>query len=322
MKKLPSFLGALVVAACTISSSMAADLGTVRIAQDDNGAADLIRLIAYANAEKRGVDIELNSLKSDAITFQAVLNGQVDIGVGDSYEMIANLKAPIRNIFQARKLAYIPVVDKTVYPDWKSLDGHQFAVHSRGSGTETLAQIMEKNEGIEFSQITYLPGSSVRVGAMQRGNIKATYLDIPNAKVLINSDPDRFGQLPANSQNASDSTLYARQEFLSEHADAVNVILEELLKAIRATNADPSWPASQREALDLLPDLSDQEVAAITPYFEETTELGIFPADGGGETAAKADIDFLQTAGKLSADVTPELFWDYAPLNKALAAVK
>lgn len=52
---------------------------------------------------------------------------------------------------------------------------------------------------------------------MQRGNIKATYLDIPNAKILLDSDPQRFGQLPFSQQNASDSTLYLREDFLSAH---------------------------------------------------------------------------------------------------------
>lgn len=143
MKRMPAFLGVFAIAAFFAGSVLAGNIGVIRLAQDNNGVADLVSLIAYKNAQKRGVEIKVTSMKSDAITFQAVLNGQIDIGVGDSYEMIANIGAPVRNIYQARKLAYVPVVDKTLIPNWKSLDGQPFAVQSRGSGTETLIHVME-----------------------------------------------------------------------------------------------------------------------------------------------------------------------------------
>lgn len=296
---------------------------TIRIAEADTMTGeDLVQLIAYANAEKRGVKIEVIPLKSDDITFQAVLNGQADVGVGDSYEGIANLKAPLRNFYQVRKLAYVPVVDKTVYKDWKDLDGQPFAVHSRGSGTETLAQIMEKANGIKFSEISYVPGSEVRVVAMQRGNMKATYLDMSSSKTLIDSDPERFGRLPVDAQDASDSTLYANVEFLEKNGPAVQILVEELIKAAQATMADPAWPAAERERLALLPDLPPEAAADITPYFQRALAAGIFPTDGGGADAAKADIAFLAQAGKLDGAAKIEDFWVLAPVDGALAAIK
>ncbi|MDQ0316854.1 ABC transporter substrate-binding protein [Amorphus orientalis] len=308
----------------TAFGAQAQDVGTIRIAEADTfSAEDLIQLIAYERAKERGVDIELSSLRADDIVFQAVLNGQIDMGVGDSYEPILNLNAPVRNIYQIRKLAYIPVSDKTIHPDWASLDGKPFVVHSRGSGTETMAQIIEANRGIEFSEISYVPGSEVRVVAMQQGNIKATFLDMTSAGILLDSDPDRFGRLPMDGVDASDSTLYANTEFLQSNPEAVQILLEELLKAAKATVADPSWPAAQREELGLLPDLSDEEVADITPFFEAAVEAGIFPTDGGGEAAAKSDIQFLAKAGKMDTSAAEDLetVWDFGPLDAALKSV-
>jgi NitT/TauT family transport system substrate-binding protein len=59
------------------------------------------------------------------------------------------------------------------------------------------------------------------------------------------------------------------------------------------------------------------------PFHGQAVAAGIFPVDGGGEAAAKADIAFLATAGKLTdpAAQTPEQFWDFGPLNAALAAL-
>jgi NitT/TauT family transport system substrate-binding protein len=317
-------LGSLVAFALTASTSGHAQETTIRVAEADTfSGEDLIQLIAYENASKRGVNIETVALKSDDVTFQAVLNGQVDIGVGDAYEPIANLEAPIRHFYQVRKLAYIPVVDKTIYQSWEDLDGEPFAVHSRGSGTETLAQIIESKYGIKFSEITYVPGSEVRLVAMQRGNIKATLLDLTSSKVLLESDPEKFGTLPAGEQVASDSAFYARTEFLGENAEAVQVLVEELLKAARAVNEDPGFAAAERERLGILPDLPPEAVAEIVPFHERAVEAGIFPVNGGGEAAAAADVAFLATAGKLTepAMQDPEKFWDFGPLNAALAAL-
>jgi NitT/TauT family transport system substrate-binding protein len=317
-------LGSLVALALSAPAPGYAQETTIRIAEADTfSGEDLIQLIAYENAKKRGVNIESVSLKSDDVTFQAVLNGQVDVGVGDAYEAIANLDAPIRHFYQVRKLAYIPVVDKTQYQSWEDLDGEPFAVHSRGSGTETLARIIESTNGIKFSEITYVPGSEVRVVAMQRGNIKATLLDLTTSKLLLESDPQKFGTLPAGEQVASDSAYYARTEFLEENAEAVQVLVEELLKAARAVNEDPAFAAAERERLGLLPDLPPEAAAEITPFHEQAVAAGIFPVDGGGEEAAKADIAFLTTAGKLTdpAMQDPQRFWDLGPLNAALAAL-
>lgn len=317
-------LATTVLVAVSATSIQAQGVGTIRIAEADTfSAEDLIQLIAYARAEERGVTIEVSSLRADDIVFQAVLNGQIDMGLGDSYEAIVNLDAPIRNIYQVRKLAYFPVVDKTIYPDWASLDGEPFVVHSRGSGTETMARMVQIEEGIEFSDISFVPGSEVRVVAMQQGNIRATFLDMTSTDVLIDSDSDRFGVLPMDSVEASDSTFYVNTNFLSENGQAVQILLEELLASARATVADPSWPAAQREELGLLPDLSAEEVEAITAYFEDAVAANIFPTSGGGVGAAGDDVLFLSLAGTIDASYADDLeaLWDFAPLEAALAVL-
>lgn len=317
-------LGTAALVAVSTASVQAQDVGTIRIAEADTfSAEDLVQLIAYERAAERGVTVELSSLRADDIVFQAVLNGQVDMGVGDSYEPIVNLEAPVRNIYQVRKLAYYPVVDKTIYADWAALDGEPFVVHSRGSGTETMAQMVELEEGIEFSEISFVPGSEVRVVAMQQGNIRATFLDTVSTDILLESDPERFGTLPMGNVEASDSTLYVNTDFLAENGEAVQILLEELLKAARATVADPAWPAQQREELGLLPDLSAEEVEQITPYFEDANAAGIFPTSGGGTGAAEDDVTFLSLAGTIDASYADNLeaLWDFTPLDAALAEV-
>jgi ABC-type nitrate/sulfonate/bicarbonate transport system substrate-binding protein len=322
MKRLAIFAAVLALA-LPFHGAKAQNLGTIRIGETDNGALDLVQLIAYKRAEARGVKIEITAMKSKDLIFQAVLDGQLDMGIGDSYAQIKNLKVPIRNIYRIRKFAYPAVVDKTVYPTWASLNGHTFVVHSRGSSTDTMAKIVEKEKGIKFSSLMYLPGTAVRYLAMQRGQIKATFLDLVTSRLLVEKDPKRFAILPAIEANVGDSTLYANEPFVAAHRKAVQVLLEELLKAARATAKDPAWPAAQRKELGLLPDLNAEQVANITPYFKDAEATGVFPTDGGSEAAAKADIRFEAAAGVFDENKLPPLsdYWDFAPLEGALAFV-
>lgn len=322
-KFLGMLAGALSLALLSIAVPVMAAT-TVSVGAAYNGGPDLVQLIAFKKAAARGVDVKVDWIKSDDTLFQAVLSGQIDIGVGDAYAGIANAHAPLTNIYSIRRLAYVPVVDKTVYPDWKALNGHVMTVQSRGSGTEALALFAAKQHGIKYSRVSYLSGSATRLVAMQRGFVKASYLDLPNAQKLISGDAKRFGRLPSDAgDKVSDSTMYLRKDYLAKHGKAVQILLEELVKAARKTAADPTYPARERKALGLLPDLDKKDVAAITPYYQEADKLDIFPTSGGGEASAKADIAFLHQAGRLSDkdSSNPSDYWTFGPLNAALKAV-
>ena len=295
---------------------------TVRVATADTlGAEDLVLLIAFEKAKARGLKIEVTPFKSDDVVFQAIVNGQMDIGVGDAYKMIQTLKAPIRHFYQLRRLAYFPVVNKEYYKTWKDLDGQDIAVHSRGSGTEALARLMESMHGIKFKRMTYVPGSEVRAISMRRGNIKATYLDLTRTRLLTTEDPERFGVLPAGNQSASDEILYATTDFLKESGDAIDIIVEEMMRAARRMNADPTSMAAERERLDLLAELPKEINEEITLYHQQAAMAGLFPPNGGGKGAASADFEFLTSSGRLEGDAKSldvGEFWDLDPLSKAL----
>jgi TRAP-type uncharacterized transport system substrate-binding protein len=62
---------------------------------------------------------------------------------------------------------------KEAYKSWKDLDGQEIAVHARGSGTEAIVNLVAKQQGIKFKNISYVPGSQVRALGLLKGNIKA-----------------------------------------------------------------------------------------------------------------------------------------------------
>ncbi|HXG49945.1 MAG TPA: ABC transporter substrate-binding protein [candidate division Zixibacteria bacterium] len=284
---------------------------------------ELPLLIAAERAKARGVDVEITSFKNEELATQAVINGQADVGQGTPYAAVQKATVPIRFFFQLSALQFFPVVNKESYKSWKDLDGQEIAVHARGSGTEAIMILMAKNHGIKYKNISYVPGSQVRALALLKGNIKATILDAPNKNLVMKEAPDKFIVLPLGNVKASDEALFATRAFLDKNRAAVRIFLEELIKVNRAINKDPAWIVEERKRLGLLKDLPAKLEGEILPFYKEAVQNGVFPDDGGGESAAKNDLEFYSLSGAIKGEnLKVEDFWYLAPLKEALASLK
>jgi NitT/TauT family transport system substrate-binding protein len=284
---------------------------------------ELPLLVAVERAKKRGVHVEVTAFKSEEIATQAVINGQADIGQGTPYAAIEKVNVPIRFFYQLTSLQFYPIVNREHYKSWKDLDGQEIVVHARGSGTEAIMNLMAKEHGIKYKNVSYVPGSNVRAIGLLKGTIKASILDASNKNYVMKEAPGKFIILPLGQVKASDEALFARREFLDKNQAAVAVLLEELIKANRAINKDPQSIVQERKRLGLLRDLPAKLEEEILPYFKEGVETGIFPNDGGGERAAKNDLEFFRLSGALKGEnLKMDDFWTFAPLKAALAKVK
>lgn len=314
---------AAVAAMLAMAPLPAAAEGQMHIAFGDIATIETLPFqIAIERAKERGVEVQVSYLKSEDVAAQAVVGGQADIGVGTPYALLQKVKAPIRIFYQLSALRFYPVVNAEVYQDWKDLDGQVMTVHSRGSGTEAIMKLMAQRHGITYSEISYVPGSEVRAGAMLQGTINATIVDAANRTLLLSKAPDKFKVLPMEGVNASDEALYANTEYLAGNQAAVDILVEELIKTTREINANPAVVADLRKQYNLLPDLPAEEEAEMVPYYEESAASGAFPNDGGSEQSAKDDFEFYGLAGQLEGDpATLQVadFWDFGPLGRAQA---
>ena len=318
------FGAALLVAAlgvATLAAPAFAQQSAIRVAYGDVPSMESLNLlIALEQIKARGVKVELLTLKSEDLATQAVANGEAEVGVGTPYAAMQRLKVPLRFFYQLSTLSFYPVVNKEFYKSWKDLDGQDFVVHSRGSGTEAIARLMEKRQGIKFKSISYVPGSEVRALAMLRGNIKATIVDAANRRFLMEKDPKKFAVLPIDDVDATDDALFARKDWLDKNQRTADLIVEEFLKVWRAVDKNPTFVAEQRKRYKLLPDLPADVAKDVVPYFTEATEGDVYPVDGG-VGAAKDDFDFYSLSGAIAADpATLKVgdYWDLGPLNRAL----
>ena len=284
---------------------------------------ELPLLIAVEQAKARGVDVEVTAFKSEEIATQAVINGQADVGQGTPYAALQKVNVPIRFFYQLSALQFFPVVNKESYKSWKDLDGQEIAVQGRGSGTEAIMLLAAKQHGIKYKNVSYVPGSQVRALALLKGNIKATILDASNKNMVMKEAPDKFIILPLGNVKASDEALFATREFLDKNQAGVRVFLEELVKVNRAINANPKWVLEERKKLGLLKDLPAKMEDEILPFFQEAVQNGVFPNDGGAESAAKNDLEFYSLSGALKGeDLKVDDFWHLALLKAALGNVK
>jgi NitT/TauT family transport system substrate-binding protein len=214
-------------------------------------------------------------------------------------------------------------VNTEFYKSWKDLDGQEIAVQGRGSGTEAIMNLMAKQHGIKYKNISYVPGSNVRALALLKGTIKASILDASNKNFVMKEAPGKFIVLPLGQVKASDEALFARKEFLEKNQAPIAVFVEELIRVNREINKNPTSVLEERKKLGLLKDLPAKLEEEILPYFKEGVENGIFPDDGGGERAAKNDLEFFHLSGALkSPESKVENFWTFEPLKAALAKLK
>jgi NitT/TauT family transport system substrate-binding protein len=307
-------------------SSEAGGGGNIRVALGDIESVETLALfIALERVRKRGTDVELIELADEDLANQAVVGGQADVGLGAPYGLIQGSGAPLRIVCQLQRLRFFPVVDKAAYPDWQSLDGETFAVHSRGSTSEALARIIEDEEGIEFGEISYVPGAEVRATALLRGNVKAAVLDIPNKNYVMSEAPGKFHALPTPETGASDEVLFGNTEWMEQNKESVQILLEEILTVWQSMVENPEFVQEERERLGLLPDLPADLEKELLPYYEQAAEEGLFTQDCGGEAAAKEDFEFYNAAGQLKgdpADLQVEDFWSLDQLESAVSAVE
>jgi NitT/TauT family transport system substrate-binding protein len=293
----------------------------IRVAMGDVASVETLGLmIAMERAKERGVPMELTFFNEEDVATQAVVGGQADVGVGAPYAFIQNSDAPIRMFFRMSTLLFFPVVNSEMYKGWEDLDGQEVTVHSRGSGTEALMRLMEQKYGIKYANMSYVPGAEVRAGAMLQGTINASIVDAASFRLLQEKAGDKFQRLPVEGVNATDEALYANVDFLEAREADVTVFVGELLRTWTEINENPGVVAELREQYGLLPDLPQEAVADIVPYYTEAVEGGVFPTSGGASADVADDLEFLAAAGQVEApegEVDATQYWDFGALEAA-----
>jgi len=244
----------------------------------------------------------------------------MDIGFGTPYAAMQRSRAPIRILFQLSKLKFFPVTTKT-YSKLEDLNGEPILLHSRGGGTDSIANVIEDRLGIKFGERSYVPGSSNRVAALLGGRADATIIDLSNKNKLMRSEAgSNFNVLEMFDVEASDEALFGNLDWIKENEADVQIFVNALVSTYTDMHKDPTIIRQETNPDGPIGQLPAEILAELDGFYSDAVEAGLYSLNGGGEVAAKADLEWYSAAGQLDGDPSTlniEDFWYLKPLMAA-----
>lgn len=302
-------------------SASAVQADTIRIALGETPSDELAAFfVALDRAKANGLDYEWTAFSDEELAIQAVLSGQMDIGFGTPYAAMQRAKAPVRIIFQLSKLKFFPVTTKK-YSKLEDLDGEPILLHSRGGGTDSIANVIEDKSSIKFGKRSYVPGSANRVVALVAGQADATIIDLSNKNKVMRQHGDKFNVLPMFDVEASDEALFANLDWIKANEDQVQIFVDALLGVWQEMNADPTMVRRETNPEGPIGQLPKEILDSLDNFYAEAVAGGLYDPNGGGRKAAMADLEWYSNAGQLEGDPSTlkiEDFWYMAPLDAAM----
>ncbi len=306
--------------AVVVAVSGPAQAEKIRIALAEPPSDEVAHIfVALDRAKKMGLEYEWTAFADEELAIQAILSGQMDIGFGTPYSVMQRAKAPVRIIFQMSKLKFFPVSSKK-YSKLEDLNGEPIMLHSRGGGTDSIANVIEDRLNIKFGKRSYVPGSSNRVAALMAGQADATIIDLSNKNKLMKIAGDKFNVLPMFEVDASDEALFANLDWMKKNRKAVDTFVTALVSVYRDMHKDPTIVKRETDPNGPIGQLPKEVLDGLDAFYMEAVEGGLYDPNGGGMKAAKADLEWYSKAGQLQGDpasLNPNDFWYFEPLNKA-----
>ncbi len=302
-------------------STGVANAEKIRIALAETPSDELAAFfVALDRAKAAGLDYEWTAFSDEELAIQAVLSGQMDIGFGTPYAAMQRSKAPLRIIFQLSKLKFFPVTTKK-YASLQDLDGEPILLHSRGGGTDSIANVIEDKMSMKFGKRSYVPGSANRVVALVSGQANATIIDLSNKNKIMRQHADKFNVLEMFDVEASDEALFANLDWIQANEEQVNIFVKALATTWADMAKDPTVISRETNPDGPIGQLPKEILGELDNFYTEAAEGGLYDAEGGGRKAAMADMEWYSQAGQLEGDAASlniEDFWYLAPLDAAL----
>ena len=301
-------------------SASGAQADKIRIALAETPSDEVAAFfVALDRAKANGLDYEWTAFSDEELAIQAILSGQMDIGFGTPYAAMQKSKAPVRIIFQLSKLKFFPVTSKK-YSKLEDLNGEPILLHSRGGGTDSIANVIEDRVGIKFGKRSYVPGSANRIVALIAGQTDATIVDLSNKNKLVKQQGDKFNVLPMFEVDASDEALFANLDWIKANEKDVDIFVKALLSVYRDMAKDPTIISRETRPDGPIGQLPKEILDSLDGFYADAVAGGLYDQNGGGRKAAKADIEWYSAAGQLTGDPAAlkiEDFWYLKPLDAA-----
>ena len=318
VKKLATTMLAIPLAFSLLTTAANAD--TIRIALAETPSDELAAFfVALDRAKANGLDYEWTAFSDEELAIQAVLSGQMDIGFGTPYADMQRSKAPLRILFQLSKLKFFPVTSKK-FEKLEDLAGQPILLHSRGGGTDSIANVIEAKMNMKFGKRSYVPGSSNRVVALVAGQADATIIDLSNKNKVMRLHSDKFNVLPMFEVEASDEALFGNLDWIKANEADVQIFVDALASTWKDMNEDPTIISRETNPDGPIGQLPKEILDELDGFYTDAIAGGLYDPAGGGRKGAAADMEWYSAAGQLVGDpstLNVDDFWYMAPLDAA-----
>jgi len=148
--------------------------------------------------------------------------------------------------------------------------------------------------GIEFGERSYVPGSSNRVAALLGGQAEATIIDLSNKNKLMRSEAaSDFNVLEMFDVEASDEALFGNLDWIQNNAEDVQIFVNALLSVYQDMADDPTVIRRETNPDGPIGQLPEEILAELDGFYTDAVAGGLYSVDGGGRTAAMADMEWL-----------------------------
>jgi NitT/TauT family transport system substrate-binding protein len=279
---------------------------------------DVPSLLAWEQLKGQGIQVVPTFFPKTDLAVQAVMAGEADIGSAAGIAVVKAVESgmniriigeQVRNEWQ--------LVTPTSFKDPKQLDGKRVGYHAPITVTEALVKWMASHYKIN-PQWMIIPGSEVRAEALMRGQLDATPAEIGDVLNILQAKPGQFHVLISYAKifpQLIGSMYFARADYVQKNAAVVEAVLEAILKAHRAVEANANLV--KENAVRLLPETKPALIEATAATYKE---LRIWDVNGGaGKERGDASIKFFEDAGLLKKDaVTFQQAFATGPLDNVV----
>jgi NitT/TauT family transport system substrate-binding protein len=279
---------------------------------------DVPSLLAWEQLKAQGIQVVPTFFPKTDLAVQAVVAGEADIGSAAGIAVVKAVESgmSVRIIAEQVRNEW-QLVTPTSLKDPKQLDGKRVGYHAPITVTEALVKWMANHYKINPTWMI-IPGSEVRAEALMRGQLDATPAEIGDVLNILQTKPGQFHVLISYAKifpQLIGSMYFARADYVQKNGPIVEAVLEAILKAHRAVQANPGLV--KENAARLLPETKPALIDATAATYKE---LRIWDVNGGAsKDRGEASIKFFEDAGLLKKGaVAFQQSFDTAPLEKVL----
>ena len=287
----------------------------------DADVADIPWLIAIDTLKEQGYDLEPLSFSETAIEVAAMAQGDLDISSMNNQVAWAAIEkgAPIATFLDKTINVNMAMVGKEIQ-SCMDLDGKPFAV----PGITSISYIMfktflEKNcPGVE-PQIIPLSGGSNRLAALMAGEVSGTISDVDDLLKLERENPGEYHPLVVFADEfpglQQDSSLF-RREFADQNPEVIKDIIRAVFAARESIQDPKVLEAALIKYLEMEPEEAQEaaEVYLAQKVWDTDFLLSL--------DVVKANLEFLQQNGDLTAELTPEKVSDLSFYDEVVKEFK